>query len=109
VLELIERIMPSLAPKVKLYEKEFPIFEEYGVQAEIDRALRSKVWLRSGGSVCINTHEGLGVRASGPRWTAPCAARCAGSRADRSSSTRPKRWSRSTSIPAAMWARRPPA
>ncbi len=29
VLELIERIMPSLAPKVKLYEKEYPIFEEY--------------------------------------------------------------------------------
>jgi ribonuclease G len=44
VLELIERIMPSLAPKVKLYEKEYPIFEEYGVQAEIDKALRSKVW-----------------------------------------------------------------
>src|SRR5687767_7481015 len=32
VLELVERIMPSLAPKVKLYEKEFPIFEEYGVR-----------------------------------------------------------------------------
>src|SRR5687767_15801237 len=54
VLELIERIMPSLAPKVKLYEKEYPIFEEYGVQAEIDKALRSKVWLKSGGSIVIN-------------------------------------------------------
>jgi hypothetical protein len=41
VFELIERIMPALAPKVKLYNKEYPIFEEYGVQAEIDRALRS--------------------------------------------------------------------
>jgi ribonuclease G len=59
VLELIERIMPSLAPKVKLYEKEFPIFEEYGVQAEIDRALRSKVWLKSGGSIVINQTEAL--------------------------------------------------
>ncbi|HKE87396.1 MAG TPA: Rne/Rng family ribonuclease [Vicinamibacterales bacterium] len=59
VLELIERIMPSLAPKVKLYEKEYPIFEEYGVQAEIDRALRSKVWLKSGGSIVINQTEAL--------------------------------------------------
>jgi ribonuclease G len=59
VLELIERIMPSLAPKVKLYDKEFPIFEEYGVQAEIDKALRSKVWLKSGGSIVINQTEAL--------------------------------------------------
>jgi hypothetical protein len=59
VLELIERIMPSLAPKVKLYDKEYPIFEEYGVQAEIDRALRSKVWLKSGGSIVINQTEAL--------------------------------------------------
>jgi ribonuclease G len=59
ILELIERIMPSLAPKVKLYEKEFPIFEEYGVQAEIDKALRAKVWLKSGGSIVINQTEAL--------------------------------------------------
>jgi ribonuclease G len=59
IVELIERIMPTLATKVKLYEKEFPIFEEYGVQAEIDRALRSKVWLKSGGSIVINQTEAL--------------------------------------------------
>jgi ribonuclease G len=59
IVELIERIMPTLSSKVKLYEKEFPIFEEYGVQAEIDRALRSKVWLKSGGSIVINQTEAL--------------------------------------------------
>jgi len=59
VVELIERIMPSLASKVKLYEKDYPILEEYGVQAEIDRALRSKVWLKSGGSIVINQTEAL--------------------------------------------------
>jgi len=59
VCELVERIMPSLAPKVKHYEKDFPIFEECGVQAEIDRALRSKVWLKSGGSIVINQTEAL--------------------------------------------------
>jgi ribonuclease G len=59
VLELIERIMPALAPKVKLYTKPYPIFEEYGVQAEIDKALKSKVWLKSGGSIVINQTEAL--------------------------------------------------
>ncbi len=59
ILELIERIMPALAPKVKLYDKDFPIFEEYGVQPEIDKALRSKVWLKSGGSIVINQTEAL--------------------------------------------------
>ncbi|HEY5618884.1 MAG TPA: Rne/Rng family ribonuclease [Vicinamibacterales bacterium] len=59
VCELVERIMPALASRVKLYEKEYPILEEYGVQAEIDRALRSKVWLKSGGSIVINQTEAL--------------------------------------------------
>ena len=59
VVTLIERIMPGLLPRVKLYSKEFPIFEEYGVQAEIDKALRSKVWLKSGGYLVINQTEAL--------------------------------------------------
>jgi len=58
-LELVERIMPTLAPRVKLYTKPFPIFDEYGVQAEIDKALKSKVWLKSGGSIVINQTEAL--------------------------------------------------
>jgi ribonuclease G len=59
VVALVERIMPSLLPRVKLYTKEFPIFEEYGVQAEIDKALRPKVWLKSGGYLVINQTEAL--------------------------------------------------
>jgi len=59
VLELVERIMPSLAPRVQLYSKPYPIFDEYGVQAEIDKALKSKVWLKSGGSIVINQTEAL--------------------------------------------------
>ncbi len=58
-LEFIGRIMPDLAPSVKRYDKDFPIFEEYGVQAELDKALRSKVWLKSGGSIVINQTEAL--------------------------------------------------
>ncbi len=59
VVALVERMMPNLVSRVKLYSKEFPIFEEYGVQAEIDKALRSKVWLKSGGYLVINQTEAL--------------------------------------------------
>ena len=59
VLDLVQRILPNLAPKVKLYSKPFPIFDEYGVQVEIDKALKSKVWLKSGGSIVINQTEAL--------------------------------------------------
>ena len=51
--------MPQLLERVKLYTKDFPIFEEYGVQQEIDKALRSKVWLKSGGYIVINQTEAL--------------------------------------------------
>jgi ribonuclease G len=57
--ELVQRIMPALAPRVKLHAKDFPIFQEYGVQTELDRALRSKVWLKSGGYIVINQTEAL--------------------------------------------------
>ena len=59
IVEFIGRIMPSLSSRVKLYDKDYPIFEEYGVQAELDKALRSKVWLKSGGSIVINQTEAL--------------------------------------------------
>ena len=59
VVELVRRMMPALASRVKHYSKDFPIFEEYGVQAEIDKALRSKVWLESGGYIVINQTEAL--------------------------------------------------
>jgi len=59
VKDLVQRFMPTLAPRVKHYTKDFPIFEEYGVQSEIDKALRSKVWLKSGGYIVINQTEAL--------------------------------------------------
>jgi ribonuclease G len=59
VTALISRIMPNMIGRVKRYSKDYPIFEEYGVQGEIDKALRSKVWLKSGGYIVINQTEAL--------------------------------------------------
>ncbi len=51
--------MPNMVGRVKFYTKDYPIFDEYGVQNEIDKALRSKVWLKSGGYIVINQTEAL--------------------------------------------------
>ena len=50
---------PELVRRVKLYTKEVPLFEHFGIQDEISKALRSKVWLKSGGSIVINQTEAL--------------------------------------------------
>ena len=59
MVELIHRFQPSLVNRVKLYTRETPIFEEFGVQTELDKALRSKVWLKSGGYIVIDQAEAL--------------------------------------------------
>jgi ribonuclease G len=59
VVAFVRQIQPQMLHRVKYYSRNFPIFEEYGVQAEIDRALKSKVWLKSGGYIVINQTEAL--------------------------------------------------
>jgi Rne/Rng family ribonuclease len=59
VVEFVNRFQPKLVNKVKLYTKETPIFEEFGIQHELDKALRAKVWLKSGGYIVINHTEAL--------------------------------------------------
>ena len=59
IVELLDRIMPGMSARVRLHDKPYPIFEEYGVQSELDKALKSKVWLKSGGSIVINQTEAL--------------------------------------------------
>ena len=59
IVKFLNRFSPSLVRRVKLYTKETPLFEHFGIQDEISKALRSKVWLKSGGSIVINQTEAL--------------------------------------------------
>ncbi len=59
VVDFVSRFQPKLVSRVKLYTKQAPIFEEFGIQQELDKALRPKVWLKSGGYVVINHTEAL--------------------------------------------------
>jgi Rne/Rng family ribonuclease len=59
IVRFLNRFEPSLVRRVKLYTKETPLFEQFGIQEEISKALKSKVWLKSGGSIVINQTEAL--------------------------------------------------
>jgi Rne/Rng family ribonuclease len=59
ILRFVERFQPDLVGKVKLYTRSKPIFDEFNVTPEIEKALRPKVWLKSGGYIVINQTEAL--------------------------------------------------
>ena len=59
IVEFVNRVQPKLVKRVKLYTGGQPILEKYGVQAEIDKAVRPRVWLKSGGYIVINQTEAL--------------------------------------------------
>ena len=59
VLGFVQRFQPALVPKVKLYTREAPIFDAFSVTGELEKALRPKVWLKSGGFIVINQTEAL--------------------------------------------------
>lgn len=59
IVEFINRIQPRMVNRVKLYTREDPILETYGVQEEVDKALKPRVWLKSGGYLVLNQTEAL--------------------------------------------------
>jgi Rne/Rng family ribonuclease len=59
VLRFATRFQPGLVKRVKLYSKETPLFDQFGLNEEINKALKSKVWLKSGGYIVINQTEAL--------------------------------------------------
>jgi len=61
VREIVDYISPHLKSKVKLYQEAEPIFERYGVEAELEKALARQVWLKSGGYLVFDEAEALTV------------------------------------------------
>ena len=58
-VEFINLIQPRMVNRIKLYTRDEPILDYYGVQEEIDKALKPRVWLKSGGYLVINQTEAL--------------------------------------------------
>jgi ribonuclease G len=59
VLRFLERFQPALVSRVRMWTRQVPIFDAFNITAELEKALRPKVWLKSGGYIVINQTEAL--------------------------------------------------
>src|SRR5262249_49399349 len=59
VQKFVQAFMPEYQGRIELYEGAEPIFDGFGIEGEIDRALERKVWLKSGGSLIVDEGEAL--------------------------------------------------
>jgi ribonuclease G len=59
VLEFLEQHSPSLVPRVKLFRRSADLMAAFGIEAELEKALKPKVWLKSGAYLVINQTEAL--------------------------------------------------
>ncbi|MCI5221437.1 MAG: Rne/Rng family ribonuclease [Candidatus Electrothrix sp. AR4] len=61
LLNFVLTFAPKLKNRIVYYDSKVPIFEAYGIEVSISRAIDKKVWLRSGGYLIIETTEALTV------------------------------------------------
>lgn len=61
LLNFVTAFAPKLKSRIVYYDSEVPIFDAYGIEVDVARAIDKKVWLRSGGYLIIETTEALTV------------------------------------------------
>jgi len=59
ILKFLDHYMPWLKDRIELYEGREPIFDAYNLEGDISRAIKRKVWLKSGGYILIEHTEAL--------------------------------------------------
>jgi ribonuclease G len=57
----LEDISPSLLERLELYKLKAPLFESFGIESEIEKLMRPKVWLKSGAYLIIEKTEAMVV------------------------------------------------
>jgi len=58
-LEYADSLHPDLKSHLFLYTEDEPIFKSFGIEREVEKALRHKVWLKSGGYIVLEETEAL--------------------------------------------------
>jgi len=59
VLGYVRALVPGLEPRVRLYTERTSVFDAFGIEKDIEKALRRRVWLKSGGYIVIDHTEAL--------------------------------------------------
>jgi len=59
IVDFVQKLPPEHGIHLRLHNDEISLFQIYGVKAELERALRKKVWLKNGGYIIIEEMEGF--------------------------------------------------
>ena len=59
IVKFMQTVSPGAAGRVEIYREPTPLFDHYGIEVEIERALERRVWLKSGGYIVIDEAEAL--------------------------------------------------
>jgi ribonuclease G len=61
IRDFVASFWPGGETRVQLYDAPEPLFDHFGIEVEIERALERRVWLKSGGYIVIDQAEALTV------------------------------------------------
>ena len=59
LVDFVDQVQPSMLGRVKLFQQDSGLFERFAIEDEIEAALKTKVWLKSGGHIVIHPTEAL--------------------------------------------------
>jgi ribonuclease G len=61
IFDFVSTYFPKLSDRIQLYDDDEPLFDAYGVELDIARALGRRVWLKSGGYIVIDQTEAMTI------------------------------------------------
>ncbi len=61
IKKYLKEVAPGLLPKLDLYRKKAPVFDQFEIEDEIEKSLSRKIWLKSGGYVIFDQTEAMAV------------------------------------------------
>lgn len=61
IFDFVSSYFPKLTDRIQLYDNDEPLFEAFGIELDIARALGRRVWLKSGGYIVIDQTEAMTV------------------------------------------------
>ena len=68
--ELVAAMSPELKSRIRAYQAKMPLFDKHNIEAQLDTALKRRVWLRSGGYIAIDRTEALtGIDVNTAKYT----------------------------------------
>jgi ribonuclease G len=61
IIEFVKTYFPKLLNKIEIYEETEPVFDAFGIELDIARAIGRRVWLKSGGYIVVDQTEAMTV------------------------------------------------